>query len=111
MAVTSGANMNFDRLRVVSELADVGGKTEVMLASTIPERPGSFVSFVETVTQTDASVDFTEFKYRFCATSAAQILYSVSMDRDFDLQVTNARRLLGGKDRHCDGRGQCDGHS
>eukprot|EP00192_Tetraselmis_astigmatica_P008413 CAMPEP_0117648422 /NCGR_PEP_ID=MMETSP0804-20121206/392_1 /TAXON_ID=1074897 /ORGANISM="Tetraselmis astigmatica, Strain CCMP880" /LENGTH=655 /DNA_ID=CAMNT_0005454015 /DNA_START=38 /DNA_END=2006 /DNA_ORIENTATION=+ len=91
VAVTSGANINFDRLRLVSELADVGAKTEVMLASTIPEHPGSFIDFVRTVCGTDSSVDFTEFKYRFCATSAAQILYSVSMSSEFDLQELTSR--------------------
>ena len=37
VAVTSGANMNFDRLRLVSELAQVGAQREAMLATTIPE--------------------------------------------------------------------------
>jgi threonine dehydratase len=37
VAVTSGANMNFDRLRLVSELAQVGARREAMLATTIPE--------------------------------------------------------------------------
>lgn len=37
VVVTSGANMNFDRLRLVSELADVGARKEAMLATTIPE--------------------------------------------------------------------------
>lgn len=63
MAVTSGANMNFDRLRLVSELADVGARSEAMLATTIPEAPGSFKDFVGTaVGNTDIQV--TEFKYR-----------------------------------------------
>lgn len=42
VAVTSGANMNFERLRLVAELANVGGRTEAMLTTTIPERPGAF---------------------------------------------------------------------
>lgn len=91
VVVTSGANINFDRLRLVSELANVGGKTEVMLASTIPERPGAFMDFVRVVTETAASVDFTEFKYRFCATSDARILYSVSLDREFDIRELTTR--------------------
>ena len=37
VCVTSGANMNFDRLRMVSELAGVGARREAMLATTIPE--------------------------------------------------------------------------
>lgn len=42
VAVTSGANINFERLRLVSELADVGSRSEVMFATEIPERPGAF---------------------------------------------------------------------
>lgn len=47
VAITSGANMNFDTLRLVAELADVGGATEATLATTLPEVPGSFLRFVE----------------------------------------------------------------
>ena len=63
VAVASGANMNFDRLRFVSELADVGLRTEAVLATTIPERAGAFKQFAATVS--GASLDITEFKYRF----------------------------------------------
>lgn len=42
VAVTSGANINFERLRLVSELAEVGALTEAMMATEIPERPGAF---------------------------------------------------------------------
>eukprot|EP00873_Tetraselmis_striata_P045441 jgi/Tetstr1/465705/TSEL_000894.t1 len=86
VAITSGANINFDRLRLVSELADIGAKTEIMLASTIPEEPGSFLEFVEVVTESHTSTEFTEFKYRYCATSAARILYSVSVGNEFNIQ-------------------------
>ena len=41
VAVTSGANIPFDRLRVVAELAELGAGREAMLASTITGRPGS----------------------------------------------------------------------
>ncbi|KAK6126291.1 hypothetical protein DH2020_039936 [Rehmannia glutinosa] len=48
VAVTSGANMNFDRLRLVTELADVG-RREAVLATYMPEEPGSFKQFCELV--------------------------------------------------------------
>lgn len=35
----SGANMDFDRLRFVSERAD---SSETLISATIPERPGAF---------------------------------------------------------------------
>ena len=42
VAISSGANMNFDRLRHVSERAEIGERREAIFAVTIPERPGSF---------------------------------------------------------------------
>ncbi|PHU04932.1 Threonine dehydratase biosynthetic, chloroplastic [Capsicum chinense] len=50
VAITSGANMNFDRLRLISELVDVGRKREAMLATFLPEKLGSFKEFCEQVT-------------------------------------------------------------
>ncbi|PHT36457.1 Threonine dehydratase biosynthetic, chloroplastic [Capsicum baccatum] len=47
VAITSGANMNFDRLRLISELVDVGRKREAMLATFLPEKLGSFKEFCE----------------------------------------------------------------
>src|SRR6202034_3731140 len=47
VAINSGANMNFDRLRHVAERADLGGQREALLAVVIPEQPGSFLHFCE----------------------------------------------------------------
>jgi threonine dehydratase len=49
VAIASGANMNFDRLRIVTELADVGRKREAVLATFLPEEQGSFKKFAELV--------------------------------------------------------------
>jgi hypothetical protein len=66
VAVTSGANINFERLRLVSELADLGASTEVMMATSIPERPGAFREFVHTAAGGMGSdLNVTEFKYRW----------------------------------------------
>jgi threonine dehydratase len=51
IAITSGANMNFDKLRVVTELANVGRQQEAVLATAMPEEPGSFKRFCELVCQ------------------------------------------------------------
>ncbi|KAF3659653.1 Threonine dehydratase biosynthetic, chloroplastic [Capsicum annuum] len=61
VAITSGANMNFDRLRLVTELADVGRQREAVLATFMPEEPGSFKKFCEMV----GPMNITEFKYRY----------------------------------------------
>ncbi|URE29664.1 Threonine dehydratase biosynthetic [Musa troglodytarum] len=57
VAITSGANMNFDRLRLVTELADVGRKREAVLATILPEERGSFKKFCKLV----GPMNITEF--------------------------------------------------
>src|SRR5690606_8315647 len=49
VAINSGANMNFDRLRYIAERAGIGENREALLAVQIPERPGSFLAFCETI--------------------------------------------------------------
>lgn len=77
VAVTSGANMNFDRLRVVSDLADAG-ESESMLAVTLPERPGTFLDFVSTAMD-GAEIDVTELKYRYSAGRSAAVMFGVGV--------------------------------
>jgi threonine dehydratase len=69
VAVNSGANMNFDRLRHVAERADLGAEREALLSVVIPEEPGSFLRFVETL----GPRNVTEFNYRYEAGQTAQI--------------------------------------
>ncbi|KAL9260196.1 Threonine dehydratase 1 biosynthetic, chloroplastic-like protein, partial [Drosera capensis] len=72
VVVTSGANMNFDRLRLVTELADVGRKREAVLATFMPEKPGSFKKFTEMV----GPMNITEFKYKYSSSKGeALVLY------------------------------------
>ena len=61
VAVASGANMNFDRLRHVAERAELGEQREVIFAVRIPERPGTFGKFCEAL----GRHSITEFNYRF----------------------------------------------
>ncbi|KAI3890916.1 hypothetical protein MKW92_046731 [Papaver armeniacum] len=76
VAVTSGANMNFDRLRLVTELADVGRKREAVLATYMLEEPGSFKQFCELI----GPMNITEFKYRYdTSKNEALVLYSVGL--------------------------------
>lgn len=49
VAIASGANMNFDRLRLVTDLADVGRQREAVVATFIPEKRGRFKQFCELV--------------------------------------------------------------
>lgn len=83
VAITSGANMNFDRLRLVTELADVGRQREAVLATFMPEDPGSFKKFAEMV----GPMNITEFKYRYNSDKErALVLYSVGLHTKLELE-------------------------
>jgi threonine dehydratase len=69
VAILSGANMNFDRLRFVAERAELGEAREALLGVTIPERPGAFRDFCAVI---GARV-VTEFNYRLAGRAAAHI--------------------------------------
>ena len=76
VAVASGANMNFDRLRFVAERADIGEQREALFAVTIPERPGSFRHFCDLLGRRQ----ITEFNYRFADPQRAHIFVGVRLD-------------------------------
>jgi threonine dehydratase len=69
VAVLSGANMNFDRLRFVAERAEIGEAREALLAVTIPERPGAFREFCAAIGRRTV----TEFNYRLGGREQAHI--------------------------------------
>lgn len=75
LAVNSGANTNFDRLRYVSERAELGEKREAIIAVTIPEKPGSFKKFCEIIERRS----ITEFNYRYHDPVHARIFVGVQV--------------------------------
>jgi len=75
VAVASGANTNFDRLRFVAERAEVGEHREAILAVTIPERPGSFKNFCATL----GARNVTEFNYRIADSKEAHVFVGVEV--------------------------------
>ena len=76
VAINSGANINFDRLRHVSERAEIGENREVLLAVTIPEEPGSFRRFCQALGRRG----ITEFNYRYADTRQAHVFAGVKLD-------------------------------
>ena len=74
-AVLSGANVNFARLRHIAERAAVGEEQEALLGVTIPERPGSFLEFCETV----GLRGITEFNYRIADRREAHIFVGIAL--------------------------------
>lgn len=75
VAVTSGANINFDRLRFVAERAEVGEQREAILAVTIPERPGAFRSLCALLGRRN----ITEFSYRYADVERAHVFVGISI--------------------------------
>nr|XP_043610613.1 threonine dehydratase 1 biosynthetic, chloroplastic-like [Erigeron canadensis] len=88
VAITSGANMNFDRLRLVTDLANIGRQQEAVLATFMPEEPGSIRRFCHLV----GGISITEFKYRYDSNrSRALVLYSVGVLTRDELQAIMER--------------------
>jgi threonine dehydratase len=74
VAITCGANMNFDRLRFVAERAEVGEEHEALFAVTIPEERGSFKRFCELI----GPRAVTEFNYRISDAKEAHVFVGLS---------------------------------
>lgn len=75
LAIDSGANTNFDRLRYIAERTEIGEQREAILSVTIPERPGSFKKFCAALGRRN----ITEFNYRYSDNRDAQIFVGVSV--------------------------------
>ena len=75
VAIDSGANINFDRLRYIAERAETGEQREALLAVTIPEEPGSFRSFCEAI----GHRSITEFNYRYASASRAHVFAGIEL--------------------------------
>jgi len=93
VAIDSGANVNFDRLRHISERAELGEEREAVLAVTIPERPGSFRTFCEALGRRS----ITEFNYRYADAAEAHVFVGVGLrqGRAERLAVTELLTALG----------------
>jgi threonine dehydratase len=92
VAVASGANTNFERLRFVAEEAELGEHREAVLAVTIPERPGSFKKFCATL----GDANITEFNYRIADSKDAHIFVGVEVgDRAKTAKIVRTLRRHG----------------
>ncbi|MDR1648512.1 MAG: threonine ammonia-lyase, biosynthetic [Zoogloeaceae bacterium] len=75
VAVASGANTNFDRLRFVAERAEIGEQREAVFAVTLPERPGAYKKFVSLV----GKHNITEFNYRYHSEAEAHVYVGIQV--------------------------------
>jgi len=89
VAITSGANLNFDRMRFVAERAETGEQREALLAVTIPEERGSFRRFCGLL----GGRSITEFNYRISDASSAHIFVGLQTSGQADESVRIAREF------------------
>jgi len=75
VAVASGANTNFDRLRFVAERAEIGDQREAVFAVTLPERPGAYKKFVSLI----GRHNITEFNYRYHRPAEAHVYVGIQV--------------------------------
>ena len=75
VAIASGANMNFDRLRFVAERAEVGEQREAVLAVTLPEKPGAYKKFLALLGKRNV----TEFNYRYHTANEAHVFVGIQV--------------------------------
>ncbi len=75
VAIDCGANINFDRLRYISERTEIGEQREAILAVTIPERPGAYKEFCKAL----GKRNITEFNYRYADKTEARIFVGVQV--------------------------------
>jgi len=75
VAIFCGANMNFDRLRHVSERSEIGEINEMLIGVTIPEKPGSFKKFCSII----GKKSITEFNYRYADQKKAHVFVGIKL--------------------------------
>ncbi|WP_028579918.1 threonine ammonia-lyase, biosynthetic [Desulfogranum japonicum] len=93
VAVNSGANMNFERLRYVAERTLVGEQQEALFAVTIPEKPGSLKRFCHDMV---GDRNITEFNYRFSSRKEAHIFVGISIRETSERKVFSERLIEAG---------------
>ena len=91
VAIDSGANVNFDRLRHIAERAEVGEQLEMLLAVTIPEHAGSLLEFCARIG--DRSI--TEFNYRYSGARDARIFLGLELRDGAEDRTATVARLTG----------------
>jgi len=89
VALLSGANMNFDRLRFVAERAELGESREALFAATIPERPGSFRQFCAALGRRV----ITEFNYRLNDPHRADVFVGLTVGSRDDAKKVQSELL------------------
>ena len=92
VCIVSGANMNFDRIRFVSEQTEIGEGREAVLECKILEKPGAFKNFIRKIGRRS----ITEFNYRYSDPSHAHVFVGVSVsDRTESAKLVESLKTSG----------------
>ncbi|WP_288759900.1 threonine ammonia-lyase, biosynthetic [uncultured Brevundimonas sp.] len=93
VAINSGANVNFDRLRHVAERAELGEGAEALLAVTMKDDRDDYRRFLDSLDGRSV----TEFNYRWSGDGVAQIFVGVALrgGQDERLDLVQALRAGG----------------
>jgi threonine dehydratase len=78
LAISSGANVNFERLSYIVERSEVGENREKLLSIKIPEKPGSFLKLCKVFGRSQ----ITEFNYRFANKLDAHVLVGIKTENE-----------------------------
>ncbi len=84
VAIFSGANVNFDRLRHIAELSALGENREALIGTTIPEKPGSFLEYCRDL----GPRQITEFNYRYGDSEIAHVFAGLQLRHGADEKNT-----------------------
>jgi threonine dehydratase len=91
VAITSGANMNFDRLGFVAARATYGEGREALLQAKIPESPGAFAELINAVMPHSV----TEFSYRYASEAEANVLVGISLTAPGSQRAQELQNIIG----------------
>lgn len=97
LAVLSGANTNFDRLRYISERTEIGEHREAVLSVSIPEQPGAFREFCGAIGRRN----ITEFNYRYTSESEARVFVGMTVEPGGD-DLESVLASLRERGYHCE---------
>ncbi len=92
IAVVSGANVNFDRLRHVAERAEIGERREALFAVELQEKPGAFRKFCQTIGRRGV----TEFNYRYAHNDRAVVFAGIQLANGDSERVEVLEKLVAG---------------
>lgn len=89
VAIFSGANVNFDRLRHIAELSALGESREALIGAKLLEKPGSFLQYCRDL----GHRQITEFNYRYADGKEAYVFTGLQLKNGVQEKVELLEKL------------------